>query len=121
MGRGVVGREGCGSRVVGRGVVGRGVVGRGGCGSRVEGRGLWVRVRGGRGGCEGNHHFIYYQENTLKPNVFDKRMKNSTAKHLSTSLDTPHGDGRRRNQLHLPSPVYITYHLMSHKLPVARV
>ena len=41
------------------GVVGRVVVGRGGCGSRVEGRGLWVRVRGGGG--RGGYSNCYFK------------------------------------------------------------
>ena len=46
------------------------------------------------------HHFTYDQDNTPKSNVFDKKMgKNTvTVKPLPTSLDPPHGDGRRRNE-----------------------
>ena len=64
------------------------------------------------------HNFTYYQDNTPKPNIFGKKMGENTAKHLPASLNPPHGDGRRRNQLHLPSNVYITSHPMSHKMPV---
>ena len=64
------------------------------------------------------HHFTFYQDSTPKPNVFHKNTGKNTAKCLPTSLETLHGDGRRGNQLHLPSPFYITSHPMSPKLPV---
>ena len=50
-------------------------------------------------------HFIYGRDNTLKPNVFDRKMGSNTAKHLPTSLDAPL---RRRNQLHLQPQVLST-------------
>ena len=36
-------------------------------------------------------HFLYEQDNTPKPNIFDKKMGKNTVKPLPTSLDPPWG------------------------------